>query len=259
MNYILNEHSLRNQFQSSEDFFRSIRESTLPVLKKIDKENNSVIWKKDTFWNQLVCNDCPLSAVVNKQNERSAESFALKNYLRKLYTVAPFWSEDEYHNITIVGYGFDEEYCNNLPPANCFSKAILLEGKIISFEHPAYSERLLKIAIATDSSPAICNIDNISSISWWDIPVEVKHWYIEDKYYVEVRANEFAYHPPHFHVSYNGYEAVYKLNDCQLFRDNSDHGHKIPVQFQQTVTQWYATHKEELQNSWNLLHEPVFR
>lgn len=57
MEYVINDFSLRGQFANEDAFYDSIGKYTLPVLKKIEKEKDSIIWKKDTLWTEV----CPES------------------------------------------------------------------------------------------------------------------------------------------------------------------------------------------------------
>lgn len=81
MEYYLNEYSIRGQFVNTDDFFRSIRNKTIPVLNKVAQEDGSVIIKKDTFWQLEVCNGITLQQIPVRKNERSMEGFALKSKL----------------------------------------------------------------------------------------------------------------------------------------------------------------------------------
>ncbi len=56
MEYYLNEYSIRGQFLNTDDFFQSLRSTTIPVLDKVAAEDGSVIIKKDTFWQLEICN-----------------------------------------------------------------------------------------------------------------------------------------------------------------------------------------------------------
>lgn len=55
---------------------------------------------------------------------------------------------------------------------------------------------------------------------------EIKTWHIGDKYLIEVRANEFSYHPPHFHATANEYAAVFRLSDGKVIYIINDSGCK---------------------------------
>ena len=66
------------------------------------------------------------------------------------------------------------------------------------------------------------------------------------KYLVEVRANEFEYHPPHFHVSCNEFSAVFKMSDGNLYKDGKK---KWTYQMVTEIKDWYETNKEELQEA----------
>lgn len=91
MEYYLNEYSLRGQFEDTDDFFKSLREETIPVINRIEKENGSVIIKKDTFWQLEVCNGISILQLPMKKNERSGELYALKRRLVSLIQSQPHW------------------------------------------------------------------------------------------------------------------------------------------------------------------------
>lgn len=67
MDYFLNEYSLRGQYKDVDEFFEKLREYTLPVLRKIEKQNGSVIWKKDIFWKSEICNGITLVKIPQKK------------------------------------------------------------------------------------------------------------------------------------------------------------------------------------------------
>ena len=81
MEYVINDFSLRGQFANEDAFYDSIGKYTLPVLKKIEKEKDSVIWKKDTLWNQEVCPGITLGKLRPRRNERNIELTLLKQKL----------------------------------------------------------------------------------------------------------------------------------------------------------------------------------
>ena len=56
MDYYINEYSLRGQFRDLDDFFASLREDTLPVMRRIEDNKENIIWKKDTLWQAEICN-----------------------------------------------------------------------------------------------------------------------------------------------------------------------------------------------------------
>lgn len=113
----------------------------------------------------------------------------------------------------------------------------------------------LPICVEYNDKESTYNIDNIYSLEWWKHEPEIKTWRIRRKYLVEVRANEFEYHPPHFHVSYNEFSAVFKMSDGNLYKDGKN---KWTYQMVTEIKAWYETNKEELQEAWKNLHGSCF-
>lgn len=254
MEYYLNEYSIRGQFKNTDDFCQSIKSKTIPVLDQVIGEEGSVIIKKDTFWQLEVCNGMTLYQIPVRKNERSSELFALKMRLIKLLRSEPHWSESSVDDINVIEYQFDKDYQERFAPQNCFTKAIIAEGRIISFEHPEYEHKTLKIKVKNRDSIYDCELDNITNVSWWNTAPGVKTWYIGDKYHMEVRTKEFEYHPPHFHISCGEYNAVYRLSDGKLYKSGSK---KLPPAMNKEVRDLYLQYREELTEAWNILH-PVF-
>lgn len=251
MDYYLNEYSLRGQFKNIQDFFDSLRDNTLPVLNRIQKNQENIIWKKDTFWQSQICEGIFLNDIPHKRNERSVELVALKNQLIKLACENPFWESDAETDVEVKEYKFDEQYRNNFERTNCFTKAIESEGRVVSFAHSEYQIPELSIIVVLNDADVNCTIDNIYSLSWWKNEPEIKKWIISSKYRVEVRAREFAYHPPHFHVLYNDWAAVFRLSDGKLYRYGKK---KWTSQMIAEVWDWYKKNKKELQEAWENLH-----
>ena len=147
MDYYLNEYSLRGQFKDTDEFMETLRTSTLPVLDRIKAENESILWKKDTFWNLEICNGIIISKIEKKKNERSPELIVLKNKLIQLCTEKPFWESEQESQTDVIKYDFDNAYCELFENPNCFLKAIENEGKIVSFIHEEYRRPQLPIVI----------------------------------------------------------------------------------------------------------------
>lgn len=252
MDYFLNEYSLRGQYKDVDEFFETLREYTFPVLKKIEKENDNVIWKKDTFWQSEICNGITLTQIPKKKNERSGERALLQIQLIKLFSEDPFWENRYASDFEILEYNFDEEYKEHFEVPNCFSKAIESEGRVVSFVHPNYNIVQLPIVVKRNDSNEEYSVDNIYEKTWWKNEPEIKHWNISNKYVIEVRAKEFEYHPPHFHAISNEFAAVFKLSNCELYRHSRK---KWSSQMISEIQAWYKIHKDELQYAWKVLHE----
>lgn len=250
MEYFLNEYSLRGQFRNTDDFFESLRLQTIPVIDKIQKEAGSVIIKKDTFWQLEVCNGIRLNEIPNRKNERSGEMFAFKRRLINIVKSEPFWHIEEQDGIGAVEYKFDEEYRDNFEPQNCFVKAFAAEGRIVSFKHAEYGSDKLTIAIKKEDKLFDYELDNITDTAWWIKAPKIATWHVDEKYLVEVRAKEFDYHPPHFHVSCNDGSAVYTLSTGKLYKG----GKKLPADMDKHIKKWYIANRDELNKAWDSLH-----
>lgn len=252
MDYYLNEYSLRGQYKDVDEFFEKLRVFTLPVLKKIEQQKNDIIWKKDTFWQSEICNGITLSKIPRKKNERSEELAALQIKLIRLINEEPFWESDGASDLDIIEYKFDEEYREYFEENNCFIKAIESEGRIVSFFHPNYNIVKLPVVVRYDETDKECCLDNIYEAAWWKNEPEVKNWNISQRYVIQVRAKEFEYHPPHFHVISNEYAAVFKLSNGELYKYGKK---KWTTQMIFEIKEWYKIHKKELQDAWKMLHE----
>ncbi|MCM1174998.1 MAG: DUF4160 domain-containing protein [Blautia sp.] len=206
------------------------------------------------MWSCEVCQDCILREIHPRRNERNPELTKLKLLLVELYSKPELWSEDENNPEETFEYGFDEDYRENFMLQNCFTEAWRNEGRIISFLHPAYKTNLLPFTAFTDEERYDIELDNIYSVSWWERSPEIRKWLIGDRYSVEIRGKEFEYHPPHFHVSCSGYQAVFHLDTGEFYKGNKV---KMPPDFLRDIKKWYNENKAELGQAWNLLHPPV--
>lgn len=65
------------------------------------------------------------------------------------------------------------------------------------------------------------------------------------------RAKEFDYHPPHFHVTYGEYNAVYRLADGKLYKSGN---RKIPPSMGKGVKDLYSDYKDDFIDAWENLH-----
>lgn len=250
MDYYLNEYSLRGQFVSIEDFLKSLREKTLPILKRVEQEAGNVIWKKDSFWQCEICNGISLYNIPSNKNERNAETTMLRVKLRKICQETTF-GNSILDGIVIKEYQFDEVCRDTFEENNCFIKALETEGKIISFIHPEYMIEKLPIVVLYDETESNVCLDNIFDISWWDNIPYRKTWRIKGKYLVEVRSNEFEYHAPHFHVTCNEFSISLDLKNGEQFSSSRK---KINPKMEQEIGEWYQENKTELEEAWERLH-----
>jgi hypothetical protein len=56
------------------------------------------------------------------------------------------------------------------------------------------------------------------------------------------------HNPPHFHVSYNEYEALLTIQHLTVMEGD------LPSRVLRLVTEWAALHQQELMENWDLLH-----
>lgn len=251
--YYFNEYSLRGQFNDIEDFTDKLIEETIPVLKRIYDEEGNLIYKKDNLWNAKVCNDISLYEVLKQKRIPAISRF--KSQLSKYFFDEPYWNQDDNYEINIKEYKFDEEYSCNFEKVNSFVLALDNEGSIISFTHPQYRHKLLSVIVDVgEIKDKEYHIDNVYNIHYWDKEQEIKKWTVLDKYLVQVRAKEFDYHPPHFHVLNNEYEAVFRLNDGKLYKDGNK---KWTSSMLSEIKAWYVDNKSELIDAWENLHGKI--
>lgn len=260
MNYVMNDYSLRAQFMDVETFYDSLRNYTMPVLKRIQKENGAVIWKNETFWQQEICPGIALQDLQPRRNERtnerSAEITWLKSQLRRLCREEPHWSESEDVNVLATRYCFDQEMADSFPVLNCFIKAYMIGGRMISFEHEKYLQSRLEFYMEEDSKEVCCGLDNIYDDSWWQEETEIVKWpRIKNLYRVQVRAREVDRHEPHFHVEYNEYSASFAISDGRVLEGGKE---PMPGDMLREIREWYEEHVKSLENAWNKLHKPMF-
>ena len=57
------------------------------------------------------------------------------------------------------------------------------------------------------------------------------------------------HNPPHFHVRYNDFRAVFSVNDLSLVEG------KLPARVLGLVVEWAELHKKELLENWDMLQK----
>ncbi|RRJ24592.1 DUF4160 domain-containing protein [Lachnoanaerobaculum gingivalis] len=257
--YFLNEYSIRGQFDNIDDFFEKFRKYTCPVINEIKKTEQNIIWKKETFWNLEVCNGLTIKDVAYRQdrNGNNPEVVKLKLSIVQLFRDEPFYGDNDNCDIKIEEYQFDDDFKKEYSNINCFTKALENEGRVVSFFHEAFERDSLDIKVLYKNKYYNYTLDNIYRKEWWKNEPKVESIFIEDcskKYKVEVRAKEFEYHPPHFHVSFNEYAAVFKLKDGSFWKDGKK---KWSESMKKEIKDWYDKHKDELNNKWECLHKKI--
>lgn len=263
--YFLNEYSIRGQFYNIDDFFEKFRKYTCPVINEIKKTEQNIIWKKETFWNLEVCNGLTIEEVARykDRNVRNSEVAELKLSIVKLFKEEPFYGDNDKCAvkdkcaIKIDEYQFDDDFKKEYSNINCFTKALENEGRVVSFFHEAFERDSLDIKVLYKNEYYNYTLDNIYRKEWWKNEPKVESIFIEDyskKYKVEVRAKEFEYHPPHFHVSFKEYAAVFNLKDGSFWKGGKK---EWSESMKKEIKDWYDKHKDELNNKWECLHKKI--
>ncbi len=251
MEYYLNEYSLRGQFASVDAFAESLRNKTIPALKRIGEEKDNIIVKKDTFWSLPVCKCMSIADISNLRTFRNAEVASLKLWIQKNICSEPYWNGNS-TKVEFVSADFDALYSVCFEKSNCFTKAIESEGRIVSFEHPEYDNKELKLEYRVGTTNYECVLDNIVSLDWWKYEPKIKNMHDEDrKYLIQVRAREFEYHPPHFHVISKKESAVFRLSDGKLYASSNG---KCSSTMMNDIRKWYCDNEKMLKDAWESLH-----
>lgn len=278
MDYYLNEYSLRGQFSSYEEFFSFCAKNVLPVIDKIESDNDQ-IYKKEDYWNLPVCGETILENVLkyNKQyNHRYSRYQAVHKRLQKLVHRGPYiQSEDTIEDIRIREHFFDTNSAIETDHSNSFYQvaANIDSGRLVSFVglNDIYSHWSLRLKIEkdnADSSVDTIDIDikNAYDNSCWSYFKEVKKWpIIDDKYIVSVRADECDRHEPHFHVSdLDSNAMVFSIRDCSILAPDPEKKDHRREQWQRDmcarITKWYLNNMQDLKKAWNILQpEPKWR
>lgn len=256
MEYVINNYSLHGQFPNKEAFWESLHNYTMPVMNRILKDNDFIIWKANTLWSKYTYDNKTLyDALLEKtKNVGYPEIPSYKSKLLKLLQAHPFLEEDYDNNVRIVKYLFDEEIIPE--EKDCFSIAIHREAPVVSFEDEIFKKDKLEVELTVEGKRLYCDIKNIYSIDCWTTVTRVKNYRINDVYVVQVRANEFEFHPPHFHFCYGnrkspGYkEAMIKILNCEFYQNES----RFSASEKRLIKDFYNNNREELIQSWNELH-----
>jgi hypothetical protein len=74
-------------------------------------------------------------------------------------------------------------------------------------------------------------------------------------YGIIIYLNFGDHNPPHIHVEYSGFEAVFEISSGKLLEG------KLPVRARKMVTQWISIHRDELFTNWQFAFErkPTFK
>ena len=269
MDYFLNEFSLTGQFANLDEFYQSFRDNLSKVLKKIEKDGDSAIYKSTCFWSLPVSDKYTVQDALNYKsgkNQRLVSTEQYKSALCRLIRKKPYLEEHQIrNNIVITEHNFDRNekihtekensiYCVACNNAN---------SRLLSFKHCNYNTWCLRLKIQSDGrSEYDLDIYNIYSDVCWSYLAEIKKWpLLDSKYWIEVRANEVDRHEPHFHVTENriaDMEMVFSVDDCRVLEPSNRDLQQWEKNMLKVVQRWFNKHKLELRNAWDSLHSDMY-
>jgi len=111
MEILINELSLNEQFETTQQFVNDAFIPFLAVLKECDK-NKDIILKKQDFWNAKVTTKQNLHSVLTQKSDEITRFKSLLSYLNE-----PFWENSQKHSLSdtyeygatnIVGFSLAE-------------------------------------------------------------------------------------------------------------------------------------------------------
>lgn len=134
MEFILNELSLRGQFESEDDFCKYLQEEFVDILEMMD-ENHFLLYKKQEMYERLVTADKTLYDILSFCNIPAVT--LVKAYIVQLSFQEPYWDDEPCTKEDIV-----YDYPDKQEEPNCFTEAIEREIPMVSFEGSSGKEFL---------------------------------------------------------------------------------------------------------------------
>ena len=253
--YYLNEYSLNGHFKDLDEFFDSLREYTLPLLKELEKEKGIVFLKSDDFWQSEITSGCTLHDLNKKHpNTRREEATILKTKIRQLVCSDPYWhKETKKPDIKIVKYNFDDEHCKTFAEDNCFLRALAQNDNIISFWHDAYKENKLYFDVSRDTEVQTEYLLNFAYKEHLPRLMIARKWNVAEDISAFIRLNEPDNHKPHFHVESQRYRGSFDLNTGEVLKDNGTANLKRQICVK--IKKWHKENQKDLAAAWSEFHE----
>ncbi|MFR8870157.1 MAG: type II toxin-antitoxin system RelE/ParE family toxin [Paraclostridium sordellii] len=154
MEYVLNEFSIDEQFNDVDEFLDSLQEATLPILKKLEQNDMSLLKSNNIYTCKITKDDTFYEIIQSKKHSRSyPELSRVKGLLIQLFTANHYWDLDS----QII---HDSEYkCEFTDQLNmhCIGEALERNTSIVSFEHDNFKDN--KIEVIKDGITS--NVNNI--------------------------------------------------------------------------------------------------
>lgn len=131
MEYVLNEISLDEQFEDVDEFLDSLSKVTLPVLKKLNEKEISLL-KSNNIYSCKITGSNTFHEILQSRNY--PEITKLKGLLFKLFLDDPYWDYDSKCNEESIYICEYTEDVNNY----CIAEALERNTSIVSFEHEKF-------------------------------------------------------------------------------------------------------------------------
>lgn len=150
MEYVLNEFSLKGQFEDTDEFVDSLYENTLPVLKKLD-QNKINLLKSYNIYGSMITSEKSLQVIL--QDRSYSEIRAVKSLLVKLFLDDPYWDNE---SKCIVESKYECEFTEETND-HCIAEALERDTSLVSFEHNKF--KCSEIEVKKDG--LVNNVSNI--------------------------------------------------------------------------------------------------
>jgi|GEM_PF-6098011 hypothetical protein len=153
---VINDLSLDKQFNNEQDFYNSLLEYTLPILKEMERQGNIKLVKSNEFYKRLVCNDITLVSIFKKTSGNPVVE-RLKHALTKFVISEPFTDIEESYAYDISLYDEKIEWSESY----CIQYAFYNKNPLMSFNHKLFKEQYIRF-IHNDQ---VENVDNFYCLS----------------------------------------------------------------------------------------------
>jgi hypothetical protein len=150
---LINERSLKGQFDDEDSFIESIK-PLLQIIKLI-KQFELVLLKNHTFFKSKVTLHSDFLQIVNSSNQRIRQDSSIR--LIKSYLLdKPYWNDTQIHNCNTDSYTFNANDICNTSLAESYERYQV----VLSFKHDDFLDTLLDVSKKNHSTLKIKNLLN---------------------------------------------------------------------------------------------------
>lgn len=162
MDIIFNDLSIDEQFQDADEFVNSLHNNTLPALKCIKKNENSLLIKSQNIFSRDIFPNKKFGDFMCIDANSYAELTLFKDLLINLID-DPFWEESPKTDVNAqYSSEFTGAFTGQAP--NCLSEALERKCNIFSLEHKSFNSNKIDV-LKEDNSTSISNFFNCESLS----------------------------------------------------------------------------------------------